>query len=157
MSRLNNPELERRYYSLFQREPYKEPHLTARGAISQTVQICFWMVVGGVFFAVLPSRHPAQKPIGWLISVVMALIGGVPYLTRTWLAWHNGPPGYRLVGEFEVREKDHLFSKCWVRLAPGNNFKVVIPPELYEQLQVGSQLRLTYTADGELVSLAKLG
>jgi|GEM_PF-6291194 len=86
----------------------------------------------------------------------MVLIGGVPYLTRIWRNWREGPPGYRLVGEFEVREKDHLFSMCWVRLLPGDNFKVQVDQKLYERLHVGSRLRLTYDAEGEQVSVEML-
>ncbi|MGI4875672.1 MAG: hypothetical protein ACRYFX_31330 [Janthinobacterium lividum] len=70
-----------------------------------------------------------------------------------WRPWRDGPPGYRLVGEFEVREKNHLFAKCWVRVAPGNRYQLQVTPEVHAQLRVGSRLRLVYSTGGELVSL----
>lgn len=60
------------------------------------------------------------------------------------------------MGVFEVREKNYLFSTCWARLAPGTNYQIEIAPALYEQLRVGSRLRLVYTAGGHLISLTRL-
>jgi hypothetical protein len=110
----------------------------------------------------LPSRPFSQPQSSgvenFIVSVVIVVVSssycGYQFI---WRPWRDGPPGYRLVGEFIVKEKNHLFSKCWVLLAPGTNFQVAVAPELYERLQVGSQLRLTYTAEGALVSLTKLG
>ena len=84
------------------------------------------------------------------------LIGCYFIYTTAWRPWHDGQPSYQLVGEFEVREKDHLFSKCWVRLAPGDNYQLEVESKLYEQLRVGSRLRLVYSAGGKLVSLKML-
>jgi len=92
----------------------------------------------------------------WFAFGVAMLVGGYFIYTVAWRPWRDGPPGYRLVGEFEVREKNHLFSKCWVRLAPGDNYQLEVEEELYEQLRVGSRLRLVYSAGGRLVSLALL-
>ena len=89
-------------------------------------------------------------------TLLAALIGGYFIYEKAWRPWRNGPPGYRLVGEFEVREKNHLFSKCWVRLMPGDNFQLELEVELYERLRVGSRLRLTYAAGGGLISLVQL-
>lgn len=87
---------------------------------------------------------------------MVVLIGSYFIYTVAWRPWRDGPPGYRLVGDFEVREKDHLFSKCWVRLAPGDNYQLEVTSEMYEQLRVGSRLRLMYSAGGRLISLVKL-
>ena len=93
----------------------------------------------------------------WFVFGVMVLIGGHFIYTLAWRPWRDGTPGYRLVGEFEVREKDHLFSKCWVRLGPGDNYQLEVEPELYEELRIGSRLRLVSSAGGRLVSLTRLG
>ena len=87
---------------------------------------------------------------------MVVLIGSYFVYTVAWRPWRDGPPGYQLVGEFEVREKDHLFSKCWVRLAPGDNYQLEVAPEMYERLRVGSRLQLVYSAGGGLVSLTLL-
>ncbi|MGI4834832.1 MAG: hypothetical protein ACRYFK_15360 [Janthinobacterium lividum] len=92
----------------------------------------------------------------WFGTCMTLLVSGSHLFRSVWRPWRYGPPGYRLIGEFEVREKDHLFSKCWVRLLPGDNFRVQAEKELYERLRVGSCLRLTYTAAGEQVSVVLL-
>ncbi|QKG57289.1 hypothetical protein GKZ68_12065 [Hymenobacter sp. BRD128] len=92
----------------------------------------------------------------WFAFIVVGLVGSYFIYSVAWRPWRDGPPGYRLVGEFEVREKDHLFSKCWVRLVPGDNYQLEVKPELYAQLRVGSRLRVVYSAGGGLVSLTHL-
>jgi len=157
MSHFNTPELESKYYGLFRREPHQEPRLTGSVAIGKTILTIFWVVIGAAIASIIPSRHPPHKPIGLGWAAGFALLVGGHHLYRSvWRPWLNGPAGYRLVGEFEVREKDNLFSKCWVRLLPGDNFLVQVPTELYERLRVGSRLRLTYTAEGEQVSVVLL-
>jgi hypothetical protein len=147
------------FHDLFRREPYKEPALTGQGAFKRAVLIVVGMVLVALVLPELPRRpffHP-KPPASFAAGVVMAMmVGSYSLYKLVWRPWRDGPPGYRLVGEFEVREKDHLFSKCWVRLATGENYQLQVAPELYEQLRVGSRLRLVYTTAGGLVSLAKL-
>jgi hypothetical protein len=151
------------FHTLFRREPYREPTLTSRGAIGRAVLIVFGTMIGAALLLLLPSRPffrphtQVQEAIEFATGVGMAvLVGGYYLYTTVWRPWRDGPPGYRLVGEFEVREKNHLFSKCWVRLAPGNKYQVEVEPDVYAQLQTGSRVRLLYTAGGELVSLTRL-
>lgn len=53
-------------------------------------------------------------------------------------------------------KKTTYFLKCWVRLAPGHDFQLQVPPELHQRLRVGRRLRLTYTAQGEQISVVEL-
>jgi hypothetical protein len=145
---------------LFHREPYHEPALTGREAFNRAVLIVAGMVLGTALLPELPRRpffRPKPPMNSWFAFAVMVLIGSHFMYTVAWRPWRDGPPDYRLVGEFEVRDKDHLFSKCWVRLVPGGNYQLEVEPELYEQLRIGSRLRLVYSAGGRLVSLTKLG
>jgi len=151
--------LPKNFHDLFQREPYEEPALTGREAFNRAVLIVAGMVLGTALLPELPRRpffRPKPPVNFWLVFAVVAVVCGHFIYSLAWRPWRDGPPGYRLVGNFEVREKDHLFSKCWVRLAPGDNYQLEVESELYEQLRVGSQLRLVYTAGGRLVSLTCL-
>ncbi|MDO7887643.1 hypothetical protein [Hymenobacter cheonanensis] len=144
---------------MFRREPYQEPALTGREAFNRAILIVAGMVLGAALLPELPRRpffRPKPPMNFWVAFGVVVLVGSHFIYTVAWRPWRDGPPGYRLVGEFEVREKDHLFSKCWVRLAPGDNYQLEVEPKLHEQLRVGSRLRLVYTAQGRLVSLIQL-
>jgi hypothetical protein len=151
------------FQALFRREPHREPALTSRGAIGRAVLIVAGTVLGAALLPMLPSRpffrphSQSQEATHLAVGVSMAVLVGSYYLyTTVWRPWRDGPPSYRLVGEFEVREKNHLFSTCWVRLAPGDNYQLEVQPEVYEQLRTGSRVRLVYKAGGELVSLTRL-
>ena len=149
------------FHDLFHQESYREPALTGREAFNRAVLILAGTVLGALLLPQLPTR-PFFRPKGSenssvVFGVVMAMLIGSYYLYKVaWRPWRDGPPGYRLVGEFEVREKNHLFSNCWVRLVPGDNYQLRVTPEVYEQLRVGSRLRLVYSGGNELVSLTRL-
>jgi hypothetical protein len=147
---------------LFRRESHREPALTSRDAINRAVLIVVGTVVGAALLPLLPSRpffrSHSQGPLHVAFGISTAVLAGGYYLyTTVWRPWRDGPPSYRLVGEFEVREKNHLFSKCWVRLVPGANYQLEVEPELYAQLQTGNRVRVVCTAAGRLVSLTRLG
>lgn len=87
------------------------------------------MVVGSLVLPVLP-RRPFFRPKStgeFDVAFVVAggaLVGSYSLYEVVWRPWRYGPLGYRLAGEFVVQEKNYLFSKCWVRLAPGYNFQL---------------------------------
>lgn len=149
------------FHALFRREPHREPALTGRGAVGRVILILAGTAVGAALLSQLPRRPffgpQHQGPVQLAFGVGMAmLVSGYYFYTIVWRPWRDGPPSYRLVGEFEVCEKNHLFSKCWVRLSPGSNYQLEVEPAVYEQLRTGSQLRLVYSAGGGLVSLTRL-
>jgi hypothetical protein len=99
---------------LFHRESYQEPAFTGRDAFNRAILIVGGTVLGALLLPELPRRpffHP--KPAGSsLVALVMVVLIGSYFIYKVaWRPWRDGPPGYRLVGKFEVREKDHLFSK----------------------------------------------
>lgn len=97
------------HYGLFRQEPYQEPRLTGHKAFRQTLLVIFWMVIGAGFMSVLPSRHSPHKPMGLAgAAMTTVFVGGYYFYRKIWRPWRDGPPGYRLVGEFEVREKNNL-------------------------------------------------
>lgn len=105
--------LPKNFHDLFQREPYEEPALTGREAFNRAVLIVAGMVLGTALLPELPRRpffRPKPPVNFWLVFAVVAVVGGHFIYSLAWRPWRDGPPGYRLVGNFEVREKDHLFS-----------------------------------------------
>lgn len=148
------------HYHLYRQEPYGHNHdnLTLSD-IAGRLAVVLGIVVGATLLgAVLPTRyHPATSEAKWISSFIIGLLlAGRYFYTAVWRPLLGRVPAYRWVGEFAVREKYSVFGTKLLRLAPGDNQTIRVENQLFALINEGDQVRVIYSADGELVSVGKM-
>ena len=145
--------------ALCRQEPYAvaSEELTLPGVLGRLAIAGLILVGTTLVLPLLPSRHKSSPEAEWFASAAIGLLLAGSYLyTYVWRPLFGREPGYRLVGEFVVREKYSVLGTKLLRIRAADEQHLRINDELYNLLRDGDRVRVVYSAGGELIRVTKL-
>lgn len=151
--------LRRAHVHLYRKVPFRAEGFSLR---RQLGKVALYLALVGVAVVVLPfvptrfqryavptswEEYLRYLPAALLVGVLLAV--GTVYGTLI-RPWRQSRLAHRLVGRFPVRTKTAALGRYWLEFAPDDTHRVSVGKPLFERVQPGDLMEVSYSADGEL-------
>ncbi|MBC6697504.1 hypothetical protein [Hymenobacter sp. BT190] len=153
------------HWALYSQVAFMEPAISVVQGMKRLLGIGLITLAIVLLVPFLPSRRPAdhlpstveeygQKlPVSIFLGIVVFCFGVSEWLVKP---RYNQRMGYRLVGQFQVRIKMKVLGFTWLELAPDETHRVGVTNELYDAIENGDVVEVTYSASKDFISVRKI-
>lgn len=151
--------LRRAHAHLYRKVPFRAESFSLRRQLGKLALYLALVSVAVVLLPFVPSRFQRYAvpgswedylrylPAALLVGVLLAV--GTVYGTLI-TPWRQSRHAHRLVGRFPVRMKTAALGQYWLEFMPDDTHRVGVGPSLFERVQPGDLVEVSYSADGEL-------